>query len=446
MNKNRVVWHEGLFLRPQHLQQQERFLQHWIESRCGGIRSFNWGLMQLEWDEQHLTLGTVSLNKAHGVFPDGTPFDMPGSTPFPTPLQIPNTIKNEVLYLAIPLIQHNTLLMTEKTEDSQENSLARYQLNDLVVPDLHTEQIDSEADIQVGELTIRFLLESDKRNAYSTIPLARVIDVTKNGVITLDKSYIPAVMSCRAAPVLANFITEIQGKLNHRGIALAKRLTSPNASGISGVTDFLFLQLINRYEPLAQHFQNNTELHPEELFRFIISLAGELATFTPNKRPAPFPEYVHSDPQHSFEPVMDAIRQTFETPDEQKTLSIPITKQALGIWVAPINDQSLLTTAMFVLAVKADVASEKIRSKLPRQITVATVEKIRTLIHAQVTGIEISALAVAPHQIPFHTGFSYFEINTHHDVWQQLEHSGGLAIHIAIKLENLEMELWAIRE
>jgi type VI secretion system protein ImpJ len=443
MNKNRVVWNEGLFLRPQHLQQQERFLQHWIESRCKGIRAFNWGLTQLELDEQHLTLGKVSLNKAQGVFPDGTPFDSPGSTPFPTPLQIPNETKNEVLYLAIPLVQHNALLMSEGIE---ENSLARYQLNDLIVPDLHSAQIDSEADIQVGELTMRFLLESEKRDAYSVIPIARVIDVTKNGAITLDKHYIPAVMACRAAPVLSSLISEIQGKLNHRGKALAKRLTAPSTGSVSGVTDFLFLQLINRFESLARHYQANTALHPEELFRFVIALAGELATFTPDKRPVVFPDYIHHDQQQSFEPIMDIIRRTFETPDEQKTLSIPITKQPLGIWGAQINDKSLLSTAMFVLAVKADVASETIRSRLPKQITIAMTERIRELVHAQVPGIEISPLAVAPHQIPFHTGFNYFEINTHHEWWSQLEQSGGLAMHIGIKLENLEMELWAIRE
>ena len=32
---NRIVWSEGLFLRPQHFQQQERHLESWIEGRTG---------------------------------------------------------------------------------------------------------------------------------------------------------------------------------------------------------------------------------------------------------------------------------------------------------------------------------------------------------------------------------------------------------------------------
>ena len=30
---NKVVWSEGLFLRPQHLQQQERYLERYVDLR-----------------------------------------------------------------------------------------------------------------------------------------------------------------------------------------------------------------------------------------------------------------------------------------------------------------------------------------------------------------------------------------------------------------------------
>ncbi len=37
---NRVVWSEGLFLRPQHFQQQERYLETHLEGRVAGLRVF----------------------------------------------------------------------------------------------------------------------------------------------------------------------------------------------------------------------------------------------------------------------------------------------------------------------------------------------------------------------------------------------------------------------
>ena len=32
-NKNKVIWFEGMFLRPQHFQQQDRFFQSYVEGR-----------------------------------------------------------------------------------------------------------------------------------------------------------------------------------------------------------------------------------------------------------------------------------------------------------------------------------------------------------------------------------------------------------------------------
>ena len=36
---NKVIWTEGMFLRPQHFQQQDRNFQSWIETRCSGLQT-----------------------------------------------------------------------------------------------------------------------------------------------------------------------------------------------------------------------------------------------------------------------------------------------------------------------------------------------------------------------------------------------------------------------
>ena len=36
-NSNRVVWKEGTFLRPQHFQQHDRYLESLVEARAGGL-------------------------------------------------------------------------------------------------------------------------------------------------------------------------------------------------------------------------------------------------------------------------------------------------------------------------------------------------------------------------------------------------------------------------
>ena len=445
MNKNRVVWHEGLFLRPQHLQQQERFNQHWLESRSQGMRSYNWGLTHLEVDEQLLKLGKVAITRAQGVFADGTPFDIPANTPAPLPFEVPKDIKNCILYLAVPLVQSNALLMEEK--DAKKKQLTRYQIKDIQGSDLHTGKREGEADVQVGELNTRLLPATDKLNAYSIIPITRIVESDKDNVVKLDNAFIPAVMHCNAATQLTDFITEVQGLLKHRGDALANRLAAPGSSGVSEITDFLLLQLVNNYEPLLKHLVATKGIFPEELFRILIKLAGELATFTrEERRPVEFKDYIHDQQQVSFEFVMHEIRLALSTVIEQKAIGLEIKEHKYGIWVSVIKDKTLLDSSVFVLAVKADAASEKIRSKFPKQSTISSVESIRELVNSHIPGIELTPLAVAPRQIPYHSGFSYFEFNKQHEFWKKLSTSGGLAVHVGTKLENLELELWAIRE
>ena len=76
-HRSKVVWSEGLFLRPQHFQQHDRYLERYLQVRSDALRSHGWGFSELRLDRDLLRLGKVAINSAQGVFPDGTPFSMP---------------------------------------------------------------------------------------------------------------------------------------------------------------------------------------------------------------------------------------------------------------------------------------------------------------------------------------------------------------------------------
>jgi type VI secretion system protein ImpJ len=54
-------------------------------------------------------------------------------------------------------------------------------------------------------------------------------------------------------------------------------------------------------------------------------------------------------------------------------------------------------------------------------------------------------LPVAPRQLPFYAGATYFELDRASPHWQQMQNSGGFAIHVSGDFPNLRLELWAIR-
>ena len=130
---------------------------------------------------------------------------------------------------------------------------------------------------------------------------------------------------------------------------------------------------------------------------------------------------------------------------EQSAISIELQDRKYGVRVAVIPDQELLKTAHFVLAVNAQLPVEALRTRFPAQVKIGSVEHIRDLVNLALPGIPLNSLPVAPRQIPFHAGFSYFELERGGEIWKQLERSGGLAMHVAGEFPGLELEFWAIR-
>ena len=106
---------------------------------------------------------------------------------------------------------------------------------------------------------------------------------------------------------------------------------------------------------------------------------------------------------------------------------------------------ALYTTAVFILAARADIPTEDLRRRFPAQLKIGPVEKIRDLVTLQLPGVPVHAVPVAPRQIPYHAGFVYFELDQSHELWDQLKTSGGIAMHVAGEFPGLAMEFWAIR-
>ncbi|MDT7949871.1 MAG: type VI secretion system baseplate subunit TssK [Acetobacteraceae bacterium] len=437
---NRVAWQEGMFLRAQHFQQQDRSLEHLVRARTAHLQPFGWGLSNYTIDRDLLATGRFALSAATGVFEDGTPFSMPGEADHPLPLDVPPNARNTLVFLGVPIQQAGSAELAVAGGPE-----ARYGVSQFEAFDTHSAAPQS-ADLVVGRLRLRYLLETEERAGWLCIPLARIVEMSSDRRVTLDDRWIASVLLCAASPVLAGLLTELAGMINQRGEALAGRLTAPGARGVADVADFLLLQSLNRWQKLLSHWADAGTPHPETLYATLVQMAGEFATFTEaSKRPAPYPAYRHEDLQRSFAPVVADLRRSLSAVLETNAISIPLVERRFGVRVGAITDRGVLQAASFVLSVRADVPTDSLRRLFPSQVKIGAVEQIRELVNISLTGIAIVPLPVAPRQIPFHAGASYFELDRNSPHWQQMQTSGGFAIHVSGEFPNLTMELWAIR-
>jgi len=442
MWNNKVIWSEGMFLRPQHFQQQERYLTTLLEQRSAPLRPYPWGFTDLKLNDQLLALGKLAIASARGIFPDGTPFNIPADDDAPIALDIPEGAKNQVVMLAVPLRRP---AMDEVDPQNRDESLARFSVKEYEARDTAA-GTGADALLEIGSQRLRLALESDPLDAYACLGIVRIVERRADGRLLLDEDFVPPSLDCQAAHPLGGFITELRGLLRHRGEELASIVTGRAQTGVAEVADFLLLQCVNRAEPLLAHLETIRGVHPEALFTLCIQLAGDLATFAHgDKRPTSFPPYRHDNLQATFAPVMDDLRRSLSLVLERNALSIPLEERQYGLRVARVTDRQLFRTANFILAVSARVAAEALRQRLPTQVKIGPVEKIRDLVNLQLPGVMIHALPVVPRQIPYHAGFCYFELERGTDLWAQLEGSSGMALHVAGEFPELALELWAIR-
>lgn len=439
---DKVIWSEGMFIRAQHFQQDSRYIERFVRGRTKALRPYGWGLTELKLNHELLSIGRFGVERASGVFEDGTPFSIPDDADQLPPLQLDENTRNAIVYLTLPISQPGG----RESAEPEAETLTRFSVAEVEVADSNSGDI-SRVPINVGKMRLRYALETSERSGMVAIGLARIVEVRPDNAVVLDDTYVPPALDSSVSQVLTGLLSEIVGLLNHRGEAIASRLAGSSGGTAAELTDMMMLQTINRWQPLFAHLSSASFVHPETIFRNAVALAGELATFTSSThRPRPFPVYAHEQLNPTFAPVVAALRQALSAVLERGAIAIPLVEHRYGIRVAEVPDKSIFGKYTFVLAAKADMPAETLIRRLVGQVKIGPAEQIRELVNAALPGIMPRALPVAPRQVPYHTGKAYFELDRTSALWKQVASGRGLAIHVAGEFPALELDLWAVKD
>lgn len=441
MQIHNVIWQEGMLLRPQHLQHSDRYFHRQL-NRTRLLNTDAWGFLSLDVDLQYLNLGKIVLNQASGVLPDGSLFELSGAME-PLVLQIPANVGRQAVYLALPLATANQVEVRRK---EQGDVLARYVACETEIGDSNA-GVDSRCQVNCARPDLRLVLgEGTNDPFYVKLQVAQVQDSTLDGGTRLDADFVPTFIYLKGSGYVWSCLKEVISLLTTRGDAIAARIQGSGASAGAQVGDFLMLQLINRAELILRHYLSQAQVRPERLYRELLSILGELSAFASDNRRAPLTlQYQHGDQGASFRGLMEGLRTALSRVLEQHAIELALQQRQYGVLVCPVNDLKLLGTATFILAATAQCDSEELRHRLPAHLKIGPVERIRELVNLHLAGIKVTPLPVAPRQIPFHAGKTYFMLELSPRDIAQLEQSGGFAFHASGEFAELELNFWAIR-
>jgi type VI secretion system protein ImpJ len=435
--RGRPLWFEGQLVRPQHMQQMQRWIEALLEQRVQGALPWSWGLHSLRLDASLLALGKFALESCRAVMPDGTVIDAPAQDALPEPLAVPPGTSETIVKLAVPARASDGL------EVGDTGQRFRLQMQDA----RNSTGNGALAQVAVGVPNLRLMLDGEPDNDVFTLPLARIARVDASGAIQLDPEFVPPSLRLGAHPRFAAFAREIEGTLAGRGNVLATRVDpSRTTSGLAGMVDFALLTVINAHEPVFAALARDDFAAPADLYREALRLAGALATFTrEGRRPPSLPAWRHDEPAPCLARISMVIREALSSLSVDTAIALPLQFRGQGVWVSPISDRALLSGATFVLSVQATIDTERLRATFPGQAKIGPAEAIRDLVNLQLPGIPLRPMPVAPREIPYRTETVYFELDRSVDMWRQMANTPAFIIHVGATIPGLALEFWAIR-
>ncbi|SCC13832.1 type VI secretion system baseplate subunit TssK [Kosakonia oryziphila] len=447
MRTNKVVWSEGLFLRPQLFQQQERYFEYYAHKRASTLSPFFWGFSQYEIDREALSYGKLVLRTARGVLPDGTPFDVPDHADLPEPLTILPEHLGKTIYLAVPLRLDNS----DETIFSQHDasSLARFRAQETELCDTNAIR-QGPKPVQLAKLRLKLVSQTEMTESWIGLPLTCVKAIQPDGSVLLHlEDYIPPVTGYAANPLLSEWLTHLNGLVKMRAGMLAHRLSASDgkASASSEVVDYLLLQIFNKYEPILDHLRHIPELPPIVLYEELAKLAGELSTFvrTKTRRPKSAPGYDHASLYPSIRPLVDDVHDLLNQILVRAGQLIDLQAKGNGVWAASILPNELRSFSNLVLAVHAQLPMDVLQQQFQAQAKISAPQQLHELVRSHLPGLVLQGLPVPPRQIPYSTGYVYFDLLKNGPFWDKISTTGALALHIAGEFPGLKMELWGIR-
>lgn len=438
----KVVWSEGMFLRPHHFQQSESYFHHLMHARAEFQHPWLWGFFDLDINQTLLRQGKVALNSASGLLPDGTYFSFRDGRNAPAPLSIADHSAGAKVVLALPARRGGR---DEVIFDEAGDSLARFVSFEQEVEDFNAVAM-GQTTVQFGRLRLKLMLASELSAEWTAIGVVRFSDTRSENQLRLDTTYIPPLLNSTASTVMCDYLHDLQNILTQRCQQLGRRLQQPGRFNQADTVDFMLLARLNYHFGQISHVNNLPLLHPEQLWRQWLAFACELTTWTPRRFPEhDLPAYRHDDLAACFADLMVMLRHGLSQVLEEHAIQLVLADRSHGLSVATVADNAMIRECGFVLAVRADLPGEMLHTHFPAQMKIAPVAKIRDLVHLQLPGLVLRAMPTAPPQIPWHAGYSYFELEKGGELWKEMEKSGAFALHLAGDFPGLEMQFWAIR-
>lgn len=443
---SKLLWGEGLFLRPQHFQRQDAYHEGRLAEAVRSLHPYAWGVSRLRVDADALATQLLRVTELQAVLPDGDRLNAPGSDELPAALSLAGVragVSEVTVYLALPPLRSHAQNASAQGADS--GSPVRYLQQAERASDWFTGA--DEAEVMVLRRSPRLLLDHEPRDAMVSMPLLR-LRRQGTGQFELDASFVSPSLTLGAAPALMTLLRRLLDALQAKVDALYGFHREPSRHVIefrSGdVASFWLLHTASSAFAGLSHLLHHPGLHPERLYQRLLELAGGLMTFSRQHSLADLRPYDHAAPGDAFAALEGVVRDLLETVISTRYFALALEELKPSYYQARLDSERITTDTRLFLGVQAAMPMSELIDIVPVRFKTGAPDDVEKLVLSAMSGVRLAHAPQVPAAIPVKPGCTYFAIEPRGPLYERMVQGQTLSLYVPSGMPDLQLELFAL--
>ena len=459
-----IFWGQGMFLQPQHFQQQDCYHDARLRYCLQLLYPFCWGIQALSINETALRNFLVEVEQCELITSEGTTVRFQGAS-LPSNTRImPRSCEGVLVpngqalgvYLGVKRLQgEGANVSTSGGMDGQTAAPGpprRFSLQEVMTPDLFAaDSQDCALQYLIHEVRILFEDEVASAQDYELVKIAELLRSAEGQGMVLSRRYIPPSLTVHASVVLESMVKEIRDLLTAKGRELSEYKRQHHLQTIEmGSRDTIFLlmmQTVNRYIPLFHHHLEVEQTHPGVLYALLRQLVGELSTFSETIAVlgGPLPAYRHDRLWECFDAAVRITKELLNELTKGPDYVVPLVFDG-EYFAADLEKRFFEGNNRYYLAIKVDMPPRELQHLLMETGKICSHEDMEALRKQATSGVPVDYLDVPPEELARRAHCSYFALDHRHYLWKRLEQRQNIAVYCQLSGQETEMQLLVLFE
>lgn len=463
-----VYWSQGLFLTPQHFQQQDLHFDTRLRQAAAAASPHLWGVRRLRVRDEGLRAGVFEILDAEIVTRDGHVVRCGAESADGNAVLAPQAFDRLIsgdwrrmgVYLMLPRgVSTGSNIVDDGDEAaSRRHRLVEQQRTDVYEPDAH-----EPADVGFVEFAPRLLFDADasfaaQRAAGDCVQIAELVPADKGA--RLSPAYVPPSPRIDATPFVPGLLKDLRDLTLDRAEDFARL---KRQRGIRGTADTLhdvmrtLIHLtLNRQIAQLRTASQRAHLHPEDAYAMLCAMVAELSTFSEEFTVLGAPTEGGTD---EALPAYDHERIHFCLSEADKRIRGMLDRLSVGTdriitfdfdgeyFHAELPDAFLEgKAAQFFLMIESPVQGEALDKILMATGKLGSRTAMTRLRSLALFGQKLGWRPVPPEELPQRSSrFSYFQVDKSDPHWNGILEENTMLLFPGNQLDPAEMKVMIVK-